>query len=120
MNWFGWTFYSVLKINDINRIHYLYFERKISALKYHEFIIILLQWNILLSLSPFPQKYSTGATTCEDCALGTFSAVDGAASCTPCPAGEVNADEGLSACTACETGMYAPVAGMTECILCYG
>lgn len=53
-------------------------------------------------------KFSTGGSTCDNCAVNTFSSA-GAAGCTNCPAGKGSAPGSSScSCPVCVPGQYIP------------
>ena len=61
------------------------------------------------------QKFA-GASSCEDCAAGTYSAT-GASTCLPgCPAGQTGPD--AQSCVSCAAGKYKPASGSAACTDC--
>jgi hypothetical protein len=62
-----------------------------------------------------------GAIACLPCQPGTYNASQGASSCDQCAAGSFSANganPASTACTLCDVGRYARVAGLTDCVNC--
>mmetsp|Transcript_38068 Transcript_38068/g.104767 ORF Transcript_38068/g.104767 Transcript_38068/m.104767 type:complete len:1272 (+) Transcript_38068:107-3922(+) len=65
-------------------------------------------------------RYSSieGSTTCDICAVGTMSFVNGANECSTCPAGRYAGSFGSTECTECSPGWVQGITGQSECTPC--
>ncbi len=61
---------------------------------------------------------AAAATTCVECQLGTFAAVEGSSSCSNCAAGTFANATRLSACYECEKGKYQDREQQDMCAAC--
>jgi hypothetical protein len=74
--------------------------------------------------SCLPGKYSVkngtynGASVCNDCESGTYTAAFSQSQCIPCAIGEFVASSGSLSCTKCPTGTSQSTTGATSCNNC--
>ncbi len=64
---------------------------------------------------------NVGVTTCQNCALGTYSSSDslGLSTCLTCPAGSFNWNPGMTFCGQCMQGTYNATVGLGKQSLTY-
>lgn len=66
-----------------------------------------------------PGSFSNGgASGCELCGAGKYTASGGAERCDPCPVGTFAPNRGATTCLPCEIGKYGAELGSTACVAC--
>jgi len=66
-----------------------------------------------------PGTYSlSGASICETCSAGLYSAIENATACVPCDVGSFQRSSSGTACQLCPQGTYYPSPGATACLSC--
>ena len=61
---------------------------------------------------------TNSATSCTQCAPGTFQPNTGSTSCSACPDGRYQSQWGFTSCVFCPAGQYQPSSSATACLTC--